>query len=54
MDLPINPTFAAKADIEFIEPMANYFPCIPDPPTRLTGDSDSGSNIFYESEEGEK
>jgi hypothetical protein len=51
-DLPINPTFAAEADIEFIEPVANYFPPVPDPPTRL--DSDSGSNIFYESEEGEK
>jgi hypothetical protein len=22
-DLPINPTFAAKADVEFIEPMEN-------------------------------
>jgi hypothetical protein len=26
MDLPINPTFAAKTDIEFVEPVANYFP----------------------------
>jgi hypothetical protein len=26
MDLTINPTFAAEADIEFIEPMANYSP----------------------------
>jgi hypothetical protein len=46
-DLPISPTFAAEADIEFIEPMANYCPPVPDPPTCLTGDSDSGSNIFY-------
>jgi hypothetical protein len=53
-DLLINPTFAAEADIEFIEPVANYFPPVPDPPTRLPGDLDSGSNIFYESEEGEK
>jgi len=54
MDLRTNPTFAAEADIAFIEPMANYFPPVPDPPTRLPGNSDSGSNIFYKSEEGEK
>jgi hypothetical protein len=33
--------------------MENYFPPVPDPPTCLPGDSDSGSNLFYESEEGE-
>jgi hypothetical protein len=54
MDLPINPTFAAEADIEFIDPVANYFPPVPDPPTCLPGESDSGPNLFYKSEEGEK
>ena len=54
MDLPINPTFADKADIEFIEPVADYFPHIPDPVEHLPGNSDSNSNFFYESEEGEK
>ena len=54
MDLPINPTFAAEADIEFIEPMADYFPPVPEPAAHLPGDSDSDSNLFYESEEGEK
>jgi hypothetical protein len=54
MDLPINPTFAAEANIEFIEPMANYFPPVPDPATHLTGSSDSDTHFFYESEVGEK
>jgi hypothetical protein len=44
-ELPINPTFAAKADTEFIEPVANYFPPVPDPPTCLPGDSDSGTSF---------
>jgi hypothetical protein len=29
MDLLINPTFADEADIEFINPMAEYFPSPP-------------------------
>jgi hypothetical protein len=53
-DLPINPTFAGKADIEFIEPMANYFPPVLEPAPPLPDDSNSVSNLFYESEKGEK
>jgi hypothetical protein len=40
MDLPINPTFAAEADIESIEPMADYFPPV------LPDNSESVSNYF--------
>jgi hypothetical protein len=31
----MNPTFAAEADIEFIQPMADYFPPLPEPPAPL-------------------
>jgi hypothetical protein len=51
-DLPINPTFAAKPDMELIEPMADYFPPTLQP--ELPGDLDSSTNLFYKSEEGEK
>jgi hypothetical protein len=54
MDLPINPTFAAEAVIEFIEPVADYFPPVPEPAACLPGNSDSVSNLFYESEKGKK
>jgi hypothetical protein len=50
MDLPINPTFADEADIEFIEPMADYFPPVPEPPVHPSGNSDSDTNLFDESE----
>jgi hypothetical protein len=54
MDLPINPSFAAEADIEFVEPMADYFPPVLEPAAHLPDNSDSVSNLFYESEKGKK
>jgi hypothetical protein len=49
MDLLNNPTFAAQADIEFIEHRADYFPPVPEPAACLPDDLDSVSNLFYES-----
>jgi hypothetical protein len=46
LDLPINPTFANEADIEFIEPMADYFPPVPEPAVHPSGHSDSDTNLF--------
>jgi hypothetical protein len=45
-DLPINPTFVNEADIEFIEPVADYFPPVPEPVAFPSGDSDSDTNLF--------
>ncbi len=55
MDLLINPTFADEADIEFINPMAEYFPSPPPPPppppppeptVHPPCGSDSDTNLF--------
>jgi hypothetical protein len=54
MDLPISPTFASEVDIQFIEPMANYFPPVLESAVHLPDDLDSDSNLCYESEKGEK
>jgi hypothetical protein len=50
----LNPTFADKADIEFIEPVADYFPPVLEPAVHPSGDSGSDTNLFDKSEMGKR